>query len=120
MATTSSSGFTGSFISSGLTTVYTASSYTEVAGWNTHQFSTPFTWNGTSNVVVDICFWNGAYTYTYSALTYYTTTSFSSCIYTYQDAASSCGTTTGTVTTNRPNMRLMVLPASGKTLLRML
>ncbi len=45
---------------SGLTTVYTTASYSTIAGWNTFSFSTPFTWNGTSNLVIEICFENSS------------------------------------------------------------
>lgn len=41
------------------TTVKTLASYNTVNGWNDFTFDAPFTWNGTSNVVVEICFDNG-------------------------------------------------------------
>jgi hypothetical protein len=44
---------------SGMTTVYTNASYNTVAGWNVFTFSTPFTWDGTSNVAVEVC-WDAA------------------------------------------------------------
>jgi hypothetical protein len=37
------------------TTVY-SSNYSTVSGWNTFTFTTPFVWNGTSNIVVEICY----------------------------------------------------------------
>src|SRR5579862_661241 len=37
------------------TTVY-GSNYTTANGWNTFNFTTPFVWNGTSNIVVEICY----------------------------------------------------------------
>ncbi|WP_417351122.1 GEVED domain-containing protein [Flavobacterium alkalisoli] len=39
-----------------LTTVKTAFSYIPVAGFNDITFDTPFNWNGTDNILVDICF----------------------------------------------------------------
>jgi photosystem II stability/assembly factor-like uncharacterized protein len=55
--TTLSAGFTaGTF-----TQVYTGD-YSSVAGTNTFNFSTPFAWDGASNVVVQICFDNGTAT----------------------------------------------------------
>lgn len=42
----------------GLTTVYTVANYTDVVGWNLHQFQTPFQWDGVSNVLVETCFNN--------------------------------------------------------------
>ncbi|MDQ3101313.1 MAG: hypothetical protein M3R08_07995, partial [Bacteroidota bacterium] len=41
-----------------LTTVYGPVSYSPVVGTNTHVFNAPFTWDGTSNLVIDICFEN--------------------------------------------------------------
>jgi len=37
------------------TTVY-AADYATVPGWNTHQFTTPFVWDGSSNVALEICY----------------------------------------------------------------
>lgn len=45
----------------GFTTVYSSSTAT-TNGWNSFIFSTPFTWNGTSNIVVEICYDNGVST----------------------------------------------------------
>jgi len=45
----------------GFTTVY-SSNYTTVNGWNSLGFTTPFTWNGTSNIVVEICYDDGTST----------------------------------------------------------
>jgi hypothetical protein len=50
----------GATLLSGLTTVYTAASFTTTGNsWNTFNFSTPFTWDGVSNVGMEICFDNG-------------------------------------------------------------
>jgi len=35
-------------------TVFTQAEYMPVVGWNTHTFTTPFVWDGTSNILVDI------------------------------------------------------------------
>ncbi len=45
---------------SGMTVVKTLATYNTVAGWNTFTFDTPYTWDGTSNLVVEICFDNGS------------------------------------------------------------
>lgn len=47
------------FTNSTLTQVY-SNDYTMVEGNNTFNFSTPFTWDGTSNVVVQFCFDNSS------------------------------------------------------------
>jgi Pregnancy-associated plasma protein-A len=60
-ATAQNSVFNGStefpINDAGFTTVY-SSNYTTVNGWNNFNFSTPFVWNGTSNVCVVICYDN--------------------------------------------------------------
>jgi hypothetical protein len=43
---------------SGMTVVKTLSSYNTVAGTNTFTFDNPYTWNGTSNLVVEFCYDN--------------------------------------------------------------
>ncbi|HPI21419.1 MAG TPA: hypothetical protein PKY56_13730, partial [Candidatus Kapabacteria bacterium] len=45
------------------TSVYYNESYTPVMDWNVHEFTTPFFWDGTSNLLVDVCFNNMDYTY---------------------------------------------------------
>lgn len=43
----------------GMTTVYSSPAYNTVSGINRFHFSTPFVWDGTSNITVEICFDNG-------------------------------------------------------------
>ena len=40
---------------SGMTTVFSSSSYNTIAGWNTFTLSTPFTWDGINNLAIEIC-----------------------------------------------------------------
>jgi hypothetical protein len=99
---------------SNLTTVYTAPTYTEVLGWNTHNFTTPFNWNGNDNIVIEVCFNNSSYTY--NAVTRYTPTTFNSVLYYNTDASTVCPTITGgTASMNRPNMKLVIGGSSGLT-----
>ncbi|HWK03905.1 MAG TPA: M43 family zinc metalloprotease [Puia sp.] len=42
-----------------MTIVKTLATYNTVNGWNNFTFDTPYTWDGTSNLVVEICFDNG-------------------------------------------------------------
>jgi hypothetical protein len=46
-------------LGSGMTTVKSLASYNTHAGWNTFSFDNAFSWNGTSNLVVEICYDNG-------------------------------------------------------------
>lgn len=41
-----------------LTPVYAAASVTPVVGTNTYAFTTPYTWNGTDNIIVQFCWSN--------------------------------------------------------------
>lgn len=52
---------TNNFLSATFTTVFSGE-ITTTTGWNTFDFDTPFTWDGTSNILVEICFDNNAYT----------------------------------------------------------
>ena len=47
------------FISPSLTQVYTNNYTVPGTGWQTITFTTPFTWDGTSNILIQICFDNG-------------------------------------------------------------
>ena len=97
------------WVTAGLTTVFTSSSYTDVLGWNTHTFSQPFTWNGTSNLVVETCFDNTSYTT--NAIMNQSTTSFISTIDYFQDATNVCTSTSISSTySQRPNIQIGLAP----------
>ena len=88
----------------GLTQVYFNAAYTPSAltGFANNTINlTPFNWDGTSNIVIDICFNNGTFT-TNAVATW--TTAFTGAAHFYNaDATGVCGATTiGTVTNNRP------------------
>ncbi len=59
MGNTSNTNLNAGFASTVLTQVYTGN-YSSVAGVNNFNFSTPFVWDGSSNVVVNFCFDNAA------------------------------------------------------------
>lgn len=86
----------------GLTQVYTTTAYTVLPNQiNTHNFQTPFVWDGVSNIIIETCFnnnnWNGSQTITFTPTTY------ASSLYYYADAAGVCTNATGTTSVNRPN-----------------
>ncbi|MDD3875883.1 MAG: choice-of-anchor J domain-containing protein [Bacteroidales bacterium] len=96
---------------SGLTTVYTVPTYSDVVGWNTHVFTTPFVWDGTSNIVVETCFNNSSYVSNGNAVFNQTATSFNSIIYYYGDNTSVCSAPQYINTSlQRPNMQIGVPP----------
>jgi PKD repeat protein len=88
-----------------LTTVVNTSSYTDVAGWNTHNFSAPFLWDGINNLIIESCFNNTSFTQ--NASLYYSATSNNTVGYFYQDASGVCESPSASyVSPNRPNIRL--------------
>ncbi|WP_161596723.1 Ig-like domain-containing protein [Chitinophaga vietnamensis] len=101
---------------SGATNVFGPVDYGLKAGNNSFTFSTPFFWNGTDNLVVEVCdgspnSTNGDY-YTYNAEVPYTTGLSFNASHTYRadNQDNLCGTTSttnyGSMTT-RPNMILV-------------
>lgn len=108
MKTTAANSANTAFDNAGFTTVYNTANYTDAAGWNTHTFSTPFAWNGTSNILIETCFNNSAWTQ--NAEMYYTTTSFNSVTCYYQDMNNICSQPSGTTYMNRPNIKFTFTP----------
>lgn len=74
----------------GLTQVYSNVSYTAVNGVNDFVFSSPFTWNGTSNIIVETVFNNnylGTTAHPNCSVKYTTTSGFTSVNYSRADNA---------------------------------
>jgi hypothetical protein len=67
---------------SGLTQVIAPANYTPVVGYNnTHTFNAPFTWNGTSNIIIESTFGNNFFgTVSEAVIQYNTPTSYQSTI----------------------------------------
>ncbi len=104
--TTSSSFSSTSFLTgSGTVTVFSGNVAALSNQWNTHTFSTPFAYNGTSNLLIDICFNNSSFTA--DTPVRFTTTASNTALYKRQDVAAGgiCTTTTGTRSKSRPNVR---------------
>ena len=97
IGTTSLSALTDFVVSSGFTTVFPSATYTHAVGWNTINFSTPFNWDGTSNIVIEVSH-SGANS-SANAETYYTPTTNTTVATSYN------GSTTGTLSTKRLNIR---------------
>lgn len=82
-------------------------SYTATTGLNNFSLTNPFVWNGTSNIIVTICWSDGTGG---GGLTYYvknSTTAYAASTYSNQDSqtpATLCGTTTGTTANGRPDI----------------
>ncbi|MNU79372.1 hypothetical protein D3C71_689860 [compost metagenome] len=96
---TSATASTATFLTDPTSSVYNAATYTAVAGINTHTFSTPFNWDGTSSVLIEIC-------YNVSVLggshTLAATTPASNRNVNLLGTAGACTAPTGTTYANRP------------------
>lgn len=113
MGNTSLTSLASTFVSTGLTTVYTNASYTATNGWNLHPLSTPFMWDGTSNLIIETCFNNNNSGTTGNTSTVYTTglTSNICRYYRVDNLATACATSTATAgTSTRPNGKFFVVP----------
>jgi len=95
---------------SGLTTYYNTAYAVPGTGWRDITLTTPFVWNGTSNVIIDICFANTSYT-SYSYV--YGATAASNIVGHYADTQTECTTTTNSGPSYLPNIRFGV-PAPPK------
>jgi hypothetical protein len=81
------------------------SNYSPEIGWNIHSFESSFIWDGTSNILLNVC----AYTAEGSSansIFYQTQTSFISSLYSFNDYNDySCTASSGTIYVTRPNTR---------------
>ncbi|MBK7181529.1 MAG: gliding motility-associated C-terminal domain-containing protein [Bacteroidetes bacterium] len=87
----------------GMTTVYGPITTTTAVGWNTYNFPTAYEWDGLSNIIVEVCYDNTAYTQ--NDVVQKTLTTFNSAILEYTDGAVGCNLTAPTTYTERPNIR---------------
>jgi gliding motility-associated-like protein len=111
MGNTSATTLTSFNTATAMTSVYSASSLTLVTGWNTWSFSTPFNWDGTSNVLIEVCFNNSAWSSNYTVQTTQFATGTSNTYGFYSDSVTGCSMTTGFSATStsrrhRPNIQL--------------
>lgn len=90
-----------SFVS-GLSTVYTGN-YNTTAGWNTLNFNTNYAWDGTTNLIVELCYDNSGFTN--SDIVAASVTAFTSVFYNYNDASVGCSFNTGASSSTRPDIR---------------
>ncbi len=104
---TTQEALTTTFETGDYTQVFYQNDFLPVDGWNTHTFSAPFIWNGTSNLLVDITTTMIPGTYTRNAQVYYTATTGVNTSLRYQsDTTDASSSTTGTTSVNRANIRL--------------
>ena len=97
------------------TQVFGPVSYYHFVGWNTHDFTTPFQWDGESNIIVDGCMDSRFYDdWSANCVSPYSTTTFNSYIVAADDDDNQCADPT-IVDIPRPNRPLFRLKANGGT-----
>ena len=93
------------FDNTGLVQVYSTPSANIVTGWNTYSFPTAYEWDGTSNLLIDLCS-DLTTNYTNNSSSPYTTTAFTSVRYFNSDVTVACMTTSmANTSSDRPNIR---------------
>ncbi len=108
VGTTANTVMTAAFLNPAFSTVFGPVNYTPALNMvNTHTFSSPFTWDGIANILIDICFSNGVTGIT-AYQNYLSTSTFVSTAYYQVDGAGGSGACTTASVTNsgstRPNM----------------
>jgi hypothetical protein len=96
MGTTSVNAFTDFISNTGFTTVYNPATYTHSVGINTINFNTPYTWDGVSNIAIEVT--HDGIDNINNAQTYYTATTGNMIVYSFD------GNATGTPSLNRLNI----------------
>lgn len=110
MQNTSASSISA-FTTSGWTTVYSGTYAVPATGWQFITFTTPFAWDGTSNVLIEICFNNSGYTS--NSTVYSSATAANTVFHNFEDMPEGDGCTdamlynSGTPTT-RPNCQFII------------
>ena len=101
---------TGFITSTGFTTVYNNTLYNTTPGWNLYNFTTPVLWDGVSNLVIEVCYDNTAWTTNSSV--FFETLTRTGTIDGFTDNTTAGGCTPGTIPGatygfGRPNMKIV-------------
>lgn len=105
MGTTTSSNFASTTFENVSNVVYGPTDFTPSAtGQVMFTLTTPFVWDGTSNIIIQICEGATSGAYTTNVVTTYSTLTVNRSLYYTSDSVSACPTTTGTLTMNRPQL----------------
>ena len=87
-----------------LQTCFGPTTINDVTGWNQHDFHTPFYWDGTSNIIVQTCFYSSGNSQ--NAIMNMSNYSYNTLIYRRRQGSSPCQNNwINGVETNRPNIR---------------
>lgn len=91
---------------SGFIQVVDTGIFSPVVGWNIHEFTTPFSWDGISNIMINTCSYSNV-GYTTNSVFNQTATPFLSTVFSYQDGNdAACYAGYGTPVYQRPNMKI--------------
>jgi len=91
---------------SGFINVINTGYYVPSVGWNTHEFASPFFWDGFSNILINTCSYNST-GYTTNSVFNQTATDFRSTLFNVLDGSpASCTAGYGSRAFQRPNMKL--------------
>ena len=99
---------TATFETGEYTQVWFSDSFLPTTGWNTHNFSSAFVWDGSSNILVDIVSDLIPGNYTQNASVYHSAPGFTSSLRYQSDYDQASEATTGTSSQNRSNTRFMI------------
>lgn len=96
-----------------MTLVYSANNFDPInASWNTFNI-TDFDWDGTSNIIIQMCAEeDNPGTSGSESVRYTTTTPAYRCLYYHTSLTTGCSSLTGSRVTNRPNMRFQICSQS--------
>ncbi|MCS7027669.1 MAG: T9SS type A sorting domain-containing protein [Bacteroidia bacterium] len=98
----------------GLTPVYGPVNYVPTVGWNDHIFTTPYYWDGSSNLIVETCFNNSSATQ--NSPVFCTNMGYNCSVQFYQNSSTVCSNTSIFLLSNiRPNMRFRHCPTPPST-----
>ena len=94
-----------------LVTVFGPTSYSDQTGWNQHDFYNPYYWDGTSNLVIQTCFYSNGYSS--NAIMNMSNYSYNTLIYRRRSNTSPCNSNwINGVESERPNIRFSWLDPS--------
>ena len=101
-----------SWVSSGWTPVYSGTYAPAGTGWQYIDLQTPFSWNSTQNLLIEICYDNNDWD---ANTTVYSTTAASMTYHQHLDGTSGCTMTGGSVQSTRPNicLRMSMIVGNG-------
>lgn len=80
--------------------------YNPSVGWNTHTLTTPFQWDGFSNIVLNVCSYNNTQ-YTENSVVNQTPTPYASTLVSFVDGSpAACTSPSGSLYNQRPNLKI--------------